>query len=133
MPEEEPMVATDILLLLHVPNGVPSVSTAVAPKHTPTGPPIAAGSGLTVTTAVAIHVVGSVYVILTVFADTPVTAPAKNGTVATAGLLLLHVPPTEASSNEVVALTQTCMVPVMGEGNGLTVTSVVRIHPVASV
>jgi hypothetical protein len=60
IPEEDPIVATDVLLLIHVPLGVTSVSATVEPKHTPVGPPIAAGSGFTVTTAVAIHVVGNV-------------------------------------------------------------------------
>jgi hypothetical protein len=60
MPEEEPMVAIDVLPLLHVPLVVASVKVTVEPRHTPIGPAMAAGSGFTVTTVVAMHDVGSV-------------------------------------------------------------------------
>lgn len=46
------MVATVVLLLLHVPPAVVSVSVVVPPTHTPDAPVIAPGVGLTVTTAV---------------------------------------------------------------------------------
>ena len=48
MPEEEPMVATEVLLLVHVPPLVASVSVVVWPVHTLVVPAIAAGVGFTV-------------------------------------------------------------------------------------
>jgi hypothetical protein len=49
------IVATDMLLLLHTPPGVPSVNVVVAPTHTPDAPAIvpATGIGLTVIGCVA--------------------------------------------------------------------------------
>ena len=47
-------------LLLHVPGVVASLSVVVSPTHTDSVPVIVAGSGLTVTTAVAMQVVGKV-------------------------------------------------------------------------
>ena len=50
VPEPEPMVATLVLSLLHVPEGVTSASVVVVPTQTPDVPPvIAAGAALTVT------------------------------------------------------------------------------------
>jgi hypothetical protein len=49
------MVATELLLLLHVPPVDVFVSVVVIPKHTTGVPVIAAGSGLTVTSAVEIQ------------------------------------------------------------------------------
>jgi hypothetical protein len=54
-----PIVARVTLLLVHVPPAVASVSVVVKPTHTLAVPLIDAGSGLTVTTAVAIQVVGN--------------------------------------------------------------------------
>ncbi len=45
-------VAREMLLLLHVPPLVASVSVAVVPGHRDVAPPIAAGSGFTVTVVV---------------------------------------------------------------------------------
>jgi hypothetical protein len=53
MPDDEPTVATVVLLLIQVPPAVASVTVIVEPAHTLVGPLIAAGAGLTVTTAVA--------------------------------------------------------------------------------
>lgn len=53
-PETTPlefMVATDVLVLLHVPDAVASLKWRVAPEHTVLPPVIAAGSGLMVTVA----------------------------------------------------------------------------------
>jgi hypothetical protein len=49
-PVEVPIDATVVLLLLHVPPGVPSVSDVLPPTHIARLPVIGAGSGLTVTT-----------------------------------------------------------------------------------
>ena len=55
----------------------------------------------------------------------PVTIPDPNPTVATAVLLLLHVPPPGVSNKLVVNPAQTVSVPVMAFGNGSTVTTAV--------
>jgi hypothetical protein len=47
------MVATAVLVLVHVPPGVASLSPIVDPRHMDVNPCIAAGTGLTVTTAVS--------------------------------------------------------------------------------
>ena len=53
-------------------------------------------------------------------AETPVTTPDPDPTMATPKLPLVHVPPVEASLSEVVKPTQAFNVPVMGS-NGPTV------------
>lgn len=60
MPDAEPIVAIDVLLLLHVPPDVPSVKVVVNPTHVSIAPEMAAGTSLLVITAVAMHPVGSV-------------------------------------------------------------------------
>ena len=59
--------------------------------------------------------------------------PESEPTVATAALLLLHIPPVGASLNVVVEPSHTLVIPVMDDGSGLTVTSVVVRHPVDSI
>jgi len=49
-------------------------------------------------------------------------------TVATAGLLLLHTPPVVVVPSDVVAPAHTLAVPVMDDGKGLTVTTIVALH-----
>jgi hypothetical protein len=60
IPEEEPIVATAGLLLLHVPPGVGSVIVAVSPEHALAGPLIARGAAFTVTIMDVAQPVGSV-------------------------------------------------------------------------
>jgi hypothetical protein len=60
IPVDEPMVAMVVLLLLHVPPGVPSVNVAVEPTHILYDPMINDGSGLMVTIAVEKQPVGIV-------------------------------------------------------------------------
>jgi len=57
-PEDEPIVATLPLLLLHVPPVTASVNDEVTPAHT--AGPVIDDIPLTVTVAVAIHAVGAV-------------------------------------------------------------------------
>jgi len=64
---------------------------------------------------------------------TPVTIPELEPTVASAVLLLVHVPPVVASLNVVVANGQRTIVPVIAAGSGLTVSVVVVKHPVGAV
>ena len=54
-------------------------------------------------------------------ATTPVTTPVADPTVATAGLLLLHVPPLGVHDSAVVALSHTAAVPVIAAGAAFTV------------
>ncbi len=54
-PEEVPMVAADVLLLLHAPPAVELVNEKGAPTHALALPVIAPGSGLIVTVADAEH------------------------------------------------------------------------------
>lgn len=68
------------------------------------------------------------YVIIDVPAETPVTPPEIIPTVATELVKLLQVPPTAASSNDIVLPWHTVAAPVIGE-RGLTVTSIAAIHP----
>ena len=57
-PVEDPMVATPVALLLHVPPEVVLVNVVVKPTHTLVVPAIAAGFGLTVKLVTAIQPVG---------------------------------------------------------------------------
>ena len=75
----------------------------------------------------------NLYVMAAVPADTPVIIPVDKPAVAIPVLPLLQVPPVVASLNTVAAPTQTVAVPVMGEGNGLTVTVTVVLQPVGKV
>ena len=52
MPEVLPTVATEVLLLVHVPPGNASVNAVVLPEHTNKEPVIAGGIGVTVTAIV---------------------------------------------------------------------------------
>jgi hypothetical protein len=59
-------------------------------------------------------------------ADIPVTTPLAEPIVATAGVLLLHVPPVVLLANVVVAPIQVVSVPVIGEERAeFTVTNLV--------
>ena len=58
MPVDEPIAATNVLLLLHVPPVVALVSREGIPWHTD-GEPAMGDKGLTVTTVVALQPVGN--------------------------------------------------------------------------
>ncbi len=64
--------------------------------------------------------------------ETPVTIPELVPTVATAVLVLLHVPPVTASLSVVVDPTQMVVVPAMGPGGAviITVTTMVFSPPI---
>ena len=127
-----PTVATAVLPLCHVP--VPaSLSIVVEPTQTFVLPVIGPGKAFTVINAVALQPVVAVYVILTVPLVIPVTNPVMEPIVATAGLLLAHVPPVAASLRVTVEPTHTLVGPAIAGGPGFTVTVVVAIHPVDKV
>jgi hypothetical protein len=134
IPVVDPTVATDVLLLLHVPPPA-SLNEVVIPEHTLSAPSIAVGNGLTVNTAVAIQPVGNVCVMVTVVAVAtvpPVTTPVVDPIAATVVLLLLQVPP-PASLSVVVKPEHTASVPSIAVGNGFTVTIAVIIQVVGKV
>ena len=62
----------------------------------------------------------------------PVTMPVPGSTVAIDVLLLLHVPGPDASVNATVAPGQIGVLPVIDEGNEITLTVVVAIQPVGA-
>ena len=76
-PVAEPIVATAVLLLLHILAGVASLSVVEVAPQMVVVPVITAGNGFTVTGVVAVQLVPSLYVIVTVPADTPVTMPEE--------------------------------------------------------
>jgi len=122
MPEPATIVAIVPSPLLQVPPVEASVNVMVELTHTALGTLIAAGSGLTVTTAVVVQVVElAVKVIIDVPGDTPVTEPEPVTTVATLVVPLLQVPPV-VSVNKVVNPWHTLAVPVIAAGNALTTT-----------
>lgn len=66
-------------------------------------------------------------------ADTPVTIPVNDPTVAKPVLLLVHVPPALVLLKAVVNPAHTLVVPVIDAGGGFTVTVVVAMHPATDV
>ena len=119
------IVAAVVLLLLHVPPMVASVSGVVEPTHTVAVPVIAGGPEVTFTVTVDIQLPPNEYVMMEVPMATPFTMPVVRPTVALVVLLLVQVPPPTPSLREVVAPTQMLVIPVIGPGAGVTVTSVV--------
>ena len=63
---------------------------------------------------------------------TPVTTP-EVPTIATTGVELDHMPPDGVDESEVIPLTQTRLLPVMGEGFVFTDTDLQVLQPVESV
>jgi hypothetical protein len=64
---------------------------------------------------------------------TPVTSPVPEFTVATAVLLLLHVPPDVACDKVDDEPIQVFVVPVIADGAPLTVATAVTLHPPGAV
>jgi len=120
--------AMELLLLLHVPPGVRSLSVVVRPKQTTGVPSIGVGLGLTVNISVAIQPNGEVAVMVTVPGAMPVTRPVLEFMVAIPELLLVQVTPAVASVSVVVRPTHTLSIPWIGEVT-LTVTTAVIIQP----
>ena len=91
IPEEVPIVATDVLLLDHTPPVAASLNVRVLPTHRVVTPVIDVGPP-TVTTVVTIQLEPVENDIVDVPDDTPVTIPVEDPTVATVVLLLVHTP-----------------------------------------
>ena len=120
-----------VLLALHTPLPVVQLSVVVNPAHTIIVPVIAAGTGFTVTVFVLMQPVGKVYVIIEVPADTPVTIPDDEPTVALP-LPALHAPLPVLSLSVVPEPAHTIALPVIIDGSGLTVTTAVALQPVVN-
>lgn len=135
-PLELPMVATDVLLLAHVPPEGVLFRVTQAPTHVAPEPVMAVGSAYTVTVASRVQLLLLVLVMVITSApveETPVTTPPAS-TLPVAGALLLHVPPGVLLS-VMVRLTQTPNdgVAVITAGNVCTVATAVVRQPVGSV
>ena len=136
-PVIELTVATDASEDVQTPPAVVFVKIVLDPIHALVVPPIAAsvGNAFTFTVACAFEVhpfVVTVYVIVAVPADTPLTTPLAS-TVATAVLDDVQTPPAVALVSAVVEPAHTSVVPLIAAttGIGLTVTVVVTdaLHP----
>jgi len=133
-PEVELMVATDALSEDHVPP-VPVVLNVVEPLEQIAVVPLivpAFGAAVTVTVLVAVAFVHppvptTVYVIVVVPADTPVTAPELTSIVATEVLLEDHVPPIPVVLNVVEPFEQIAVVPLIVPAFGCAVTVTVAV------
>lgn len=127
IPVDEVIVATEVPEHDHVPPDGESLSVVVDPRQTADTPDMGAGCRLTVTGAVILHPVLSVYVMFADPVATPVTLPEVLFTVAIAVLLLLHVPPGVASLIAIGTPVQSDEGPLIVAGNGLTVTVAVVV------
>ena len=114
---------------LHVPDGVASVSTVDDPAHVDIVPAIGDGFGFTVNSFVAEQPAPDVKAIVEVPAATADTSPVPL-TVATEGLLLVHVP--AGAVSVAVDPSQAEAAPLM-KGVGFTDTQVEAPHPFAVV
>jgi hypothetical protein len=123
-----PAVAMALLLLLHVPPVVLSLSIVVADGQVVPEPVIAAGAGFTVSALLAVQPFGDKYIIFAVPAPVAVTKPVTP-TVATPVLSLIHVPPLVASVNVKVALWHIGVTPLTA-ATEFTVTAVTLRQPV---
>ncbi len=127
-----PTVATDVLLLLHVPPAVVLPRVVALPAQTNKEPVIAAGKALTVKTELVEQPEGDVYVIAEVPAATAPTTPEALPTVATEVFALVHVPPVVVLAKVDEPPTQANNVPVL-EVKRFTVYTALDKQPVDKV
>jgi hypothetical protein len=133
-PVDASTVATDVLLLLHVPPDSDALTEVVAPTQTLAEPATDAGEGLTVTDAVAYTVpqpLVTVYVIVATPEAIPVTTPEPL-TVAIAIFDVAHVPPGTLLERIMVEPAHTPVKPaiVPALAVAVTVTTLVVLQPV---
>jgi hypothetical protein len=128
MPDADPTVATDGVLLVHMPPPA-SVSVTVVPTQRVLGPDMADGADITFIVDVVTQPAGVVYVITLLPGPIAVTRPDPDPMVATAVLLLVHVPPLVALVSVVVDPEHSEVSPPIAN-SGLTVTVCVTRHPV---
>jgi hypothetical protein len=115
---------------LHTPPGVAFDRVMLLPIHTLDGPVIGDGDETTVTVLVT-QQPPAVYVIVVLPVALPVTIPVVAPTEAIPGPALLHVPPGVRSVSGALCPTHTLTSPAIGNGSGLTVTSLTAAQPVA--
>lgn len=132
MPDDEPIVATEVLLLVHVPPLVALVSVVVDPVHNTEGPVMPAGLVMTLIVIWLVQPPGAMYLITEVPGEMPPTIP-DGVMLATSVLLLVHAPPVPGAMSGDVLPTHTDSGPVMAPAAALTVTSLVEVHPVLRV
>jgi hypothetical protein len=125
-------VATPGAELVQAPPEVASLRAVVEPIHAYAVPVIAAGCVFIVTIFVAGVPQPIEYVIVQVPAETPVTIPVDEPTVALAVLLLIHEPPPVVLANVVDDPAHIVAVPVIAATELLTVTILLALvpHPV---
>ncbi len=128
-PVAEPTDAIVEALLLHVPPETELVREVVEVRHTESDPPMAAGCAFTVTTRVVFNPHHTVYVIVDVPAERPLTTPEAGSIVATEVLLLIHVPVFVVDASVVTAPSHTDAVPVIVATVATAVTVLVAVAP----
>ena len=131
-PVPDVMVATAVLVLLHVPPVETSDRVVVVPAQIVVVPVIGV-VGFTVTMAVVVHPPAVTNVIVEVPGAIPLIMPVVSPAVATAVLPLVQVPPRSRSLKDMVKPGQTSVAPCITSGTGFTVNTPVRIQPVESV
>lgn len=132
-PEELPIVATDVRLLVQVPPVAPSVSVVEDPVHIDVKPDMGVRAFTVIGKVMAQPVSGAVYVIRLVPKVMPVTMPVAAPTVSIAVLPVAQVPPPVASVSVALCPTHTVAGPDMADGSALIVIVVVRKQPVPRV
>ncbi len=123
-PLAEP-IAAFVLLTLQEPPATGWVTVPLNPTQRDEIPPMPAGNGLTVTTAVVKQPAPSEYVIVAMPAATPVTIPVPEPTPAIPGTPESQVPPGVASVSKVVEPKHTLRLPLIAPGEDVTVTDFV--------
>ena len=116
IPFVDPTVAIPVLLLDQTPPIVASLSVAVAPAQTSVVPEIDPGEVLTEIVVVVAQPVSSEYEMTAVPEEIPETSPKTDPIVATDVLVLVQIPPAEASVNVMDDPMQTFVKPPIGEG-----------------
>jgi hypothetical protein len=127
MPVVDDIVATDVVLLAHVPPVDAFDNTVVDNWHTARLPVIAPGTEFTVTTFVTGDPHQIPYDIVAVPAETPVTTPVVASIVATAVLALVHVPVLVVFVRVVTEPSHTVAVPPIAATVPTTVTVFVAV------
>jgi len=117
-PVDEPIAATVVFPLTHLPAPDASVKVIVEPTQTGVLLPGTAGSGDTLTAVVATAPHCGVYDIVALPAATPVTMPVAEPTVAIDVLLLVHTPPVEVVESVIVAPGHMGAAPVIAAAGG---------------
>jgi hypothetical protein len=127
-PLPEPMVATEVLLLLQVPPDTLLLSVLVVPVHTVVVPVIGDAVFTVMPAKVALtpQILEAAYAMTAVPPDTPVAIPEEL-MVAMETSLLNQKPPGVASLREVVVPTQTTVEPVIGAIAGTVLIDAVAV------